>query len=231
MVFKRSSRMNTSLVRRRRNFKRRRLPNVKQVSLFTPRNIASGVRYAVRGVNMMKGIINSEIKRFDSLNSGGASTTPLFFILTGIDQGDDVNQRSGNSILMKYMTMKITATINSAATATLVRVTIFADNDNDQQTPTAAELYQTSSNILSSINPDYSARYTILRDAYFTLSINGDRILMSENYKPLNYHAKYITATGSTGFGKGNIWACMQSTEATNTPTVSIVTRTAYYDN
>ena len=215
--------------RTRRKFKR--LPNVKQIRFFTPRNVATAARYAIRGVNMMKGIINSELHRGDVEVNVTPNTTAAIALLTDINQGDDVNNRNGNSILAKYISVRASCAINNSATATMVRFIVFVDGDNDGQTPTAAELLTTPTSILSTINPDYSARFTILYDKHFTLSINGDRVMIDKFYKSLNFHIKYITGTGSTGFGRNNIWVYTISSEATNTPNLNIYSRIAWYDN
>lgn len=230
MYYKRSSKtFRRPLMKRRR--KSKRLPNLNQTRFFTPQNITTGVRYAVKGVNLMKSLINSELKRFDTSFSALPSSTASFNLLTATNQGDDVENRNGNSILAKYITWNYTLTMNASASATMVRFIVFVDGDNDQQTPTEAELLANSAIFTSAINPDYTSRFTILYDRIHSMSINGDRIITDKWYKPLNYHIKYITGTGSTGFGKGNIWLYSKSNEATNTPTHTGYVRLAFYDN
>lgn len=218
----------------RYNRRRRRIPNVNQVGFFTPRNLYTAARYAVKGVNLMKGIINSELKRYDVSVNPTATSTASYTLLSGIDQGDDANQRSGNQVLAKYLMYNISATISASATATHLRVIIFIDTDNDGETPTTAELLQqvgATTQLTSPINIDNTGRFTILADVHMPLSINGDRILVMKGFKKLNYHQKFLTATGSTGFGKGSIWAYVASNEGTNPPTVILTTREGYYDN
>lgn len=222
-----------ALTRTRRSFRRKfkRLPNVNQTRFFTPRNISTGVRYAVRGVNLMKTLINSELKRFDTNVSQTPTTTAAIQLLTPIDQGDDVGNRNGNSILAKYHTFGYTMTIDGAATGTIVRIIVFTDGDNDGQTPTAAEVLENSTLINSAHNRDYTARFTVLHDKTYCMSINSDRVIQDKVYTPLNFHIKYITGTGSTGFGKNNIWYLYMSNEATNAPIFLGYSRLAFYDN
>lgn len=215
----------------RRRYRRKKMPNVKQTSYFTPSNIATGVKYAVQGVNLLKGIINSEKKRRDQQGSGNVSVTPSIDLLTPIDQGDEVNERNGNSVLAKYFTFGCTGVINPSAFATIMRYIIFVDNDNDGQTPTATELLTNVTNMHSALNPDYTSRFTILADRFITLSQNGKAIEQHDIFKRLDFHIKYITGTGSTGFGKSNIWLLLYSNEDTNVPTFDYNFRLVYYDN
>lgn len=232
MPYKRSYKNKSLMKPYRRTVRRRRpLPNVKQVKFFTPRNINTGIRYAVKGVNLMKGIINSEIHKHDVSAAGNPSTSAGITLLTGTNQGDDVNNRQGNSSLAKYLTFNHSVTMNTSATATQVRLILFVDGDNDGQTPTAAELLTDPTNLMSSINADYSSRFTILYDKHYFLSINGDRIDGDKFYKPLNFHIKYTGATGSTDFGRNNIWLYQVSNEVTNVPRVDYFSRYAFYDN
>lgn len=217
---------------RRRMTRRKKLPNVKQISFFTPRNINAGLRYAVKGVNLMKGIINSEIKKSDiSMNPLQPSTTAIFTLLSEINQGDDYNNRQGNSVLDKYLTLRWGLSLNAAATFTQVRMIIFIDGDNDMETPTEAQLLTTPTNLMSSINPDYSARFTILYDQVHNLSNSGEKVISDKFYKVLNFHSKFVTGTGATGFGRNSIWLYLKSTEATNTPVFTGYSRIAFYDN
>lgn len=209
------------------------MPNVKQISMFSPKNIYNGVRYAVKTANMLKGIINSELKRFDKTQAANPDNNAAggFSLLTAIDEGSGVHDRDGNSILAKYLYVKMDTLINASATATMVRVIIFIDGDNSGVTPTAAELLEVASNTNSPINVDTTARFTIIKDLHFPMSINGDRIMHAQFYKKLDFHIRYRTATGSSGFGKNNIWAYYISNESTNVPSLSIYSRIGFYDN
>lgn len=222
---------------RRRPFKRsgrrkKRLPNIQQVQKYFPSNMGSAVRYAVKGVNLMKSLINSEKKRFDHEVNATPSTTQSFVNVNDIAAGDDYNQRNGNSILCNYIYMKLMCAINSAVTTqTFVRITLFIDMDNDGQTPTSAELLTQANDMLAPINPDYSARFTILYDKTIALEIGaGPRTFLDDFYKLIEYHQKYTT-TASTGFGKGSVWLALLSSELTNTPNVDVWYRQAFYDN
>lgn len=211
--------------------KRKTLPNIQQ-SL--PRRIfglANQAMYAYKTVNMLKGIINSELHKHDHSVSEMQSSTFSMTLLSDINQGDDYNNRSGNVILGKYMTIKALPYIHSSATASNLRLIFFVDTGPNGTTPTATELLTTPTSILSPLNPDYSARFTVLRDVHFALSINGNRTSFKKFYIPLNFHLRFVGATGSTDYDKNSIWMYAVSDEATNTPTNTVYARICFYDN
>lgn len=233
MPFKRVTTSGYSSMRRRplmRTRRQKKLPNIKRVNFFTPRNINTGIRYAVKGVNLMKGIINSELHKHDQNNTQTLDTNAQIVLLTGTNQGDAINNRQGNSSLGKYITYNF-ATELQGSTPAQVRVILFVDTDNDGETPTETELLQAPSNIRSAMNTANTQRFTILYDRILTLSPNGDQLLGEKIYRTLNFHQKYRGPTGGTDFGKNNVWLYLNSTEPTDGPTVQWYSRYAFYDN
>lgn len=218
-----------SVTRYRR--KKKKMPNVKQVSYFTPRNMYSAARYAVKGFNLLKGIINSELKRFTNNNSITPSTTGTIAHLSSIAQGSDVDGRDGNSLLAKYISFNHQSLINASAVATVIRVIVFIDTESTGGSPpTAAQLLQSPNNTTSMLNSDYTQRFTVIFDDCIDLSINGNRIQNMKHYNSLNFHIKY-TGTSGTNYDKNNIFLYHVSNEATNTPTFDYYYRIAFYDN
>lgn len=216
---------------RRRTFrKQKKLPNIKKVNFFTPRNINTGIRYAVKGVNLMKGIINSELHKHDIQNTLAVDNNAHFVLLTGTNQGDAVNNRQGNSSLGKYLTLNFAAELAGTSPAQ-VRVMLFVDTDNDGETPLDTELLQMPTNIRSPLNVANTQRFTILYDQIFTLNPNGEQLIGEKVYRSLNFHQKYRGPTGGTDFGKNNVWLMLLTTEATDSPNIQYYSRYAFYDN
>lgn len=216
------------------NYRRKRLrkrPNVGQLNFRNVGNMTlSQAAYgAMRGLNMVKGIINSEKKRYDLTHSFSISTTPTFTLLSGLAEGDDVANRIGNSILAKYLTFDYYVSMNGSASRSTVRVLVFADTQNNGTTPAVADLL-IGSNLTSPINPDNTQRFTVLFDDHIDLSQNGDGIRTIKHYIPLNFHIRY-TASGGTAVTKNNIYMMVVSNEATNTPAFVGDSRLVYYDN
>lgn len=225
-----------SFVKRAKRFGKRfkRRPNVGQMVTRGIGNMTlSQAAYgAMKGVGMLRGIINSELKRFDVAVSGTAmSTTAAFIQLANIAEGSDVADRTGNSILAKYLTFKYYVTINPSAGGSEARILCFVDTQNQGTNPVVADIITGAGNAITSpINADNTQRFTTLFDDRISLSINGNRTTARKHYIPLNFHIRYQGSAGST-FNKNMIYLMVVSNEATNTPTLIGDARLAYYDN
>lgn len=226
----------TSYAKRTRKVFRRRFKKRPNIISTVGRNVGAmtvgqAARYAARGVSIMKGIINSEMKRFTNNNTVNPSTTGTILHLSSIAQGDDVADRNGNSLLAKYLTYNWQVQMNASATATVTRVIVFVDTESTGGTPpTAAQLLQSPNNTISPINSDYTQRFTILFDDTIDTSINANRILNRKHYIPLNFHIKYTGSSG-TNYDKNQIFMYHISNEGTNVPNFDYFYRIAFYDN
>lgn len=221
--FKRPIRRNRR-ARKRPNIIQQRRPNLGNMS------VAQLAAYAAKGVSMMKGIINSELKRYDAVFNLNPGQVASVNVLTATAQGDDADNRDGNSILGKYLSFRMDGVMNTNATETVIRIMVFVDTQNQGALPSASEVLQSPSNTLSPLNIDNTQRFTILLDKYILLSDNGDRVIVRKFYVPLNFHLRYTGSAAST-YNKNNIFMLTQSDEATNTPVVNIYSRLAFYDN
>lgn len=212
-----------------RRYKRK--PNIQsRGSYIGNMTLGQTARYALKGVNMLKGIVNAEKKRFDVRVTSSSSTTAAIAVLTGVAQGDDATDRNGNSILAKYMQVRVDTTMSGSATATVTRMIILVDTQNQGTNPTAALILQDPTTYLSPLNIDSTQRFTVLCDKFFTTSINGQRMTNYKRYIPLNFHLKYTGSAGST-FNKNNIFVLYMSNEATNVPDFTLYSRLVFYDN
>ena len=181
-------------------------------------------------VNFMKGMINAEIKRFDTTASVTPTATPGIVLLSDIAAGDDVGNRDGNSILAKYNTGTVQMSIAAASTLVEGRVLFFIDTQNNGSAPAAADILEAPTNVLSPLNRDNTQRFTILNDIHITLSNTGDKISTQKYYKKLGFHMRYTgTSTGTNN--KNSLYVLYMSTDNTNPPTINIYNRLAYYDN
>lgn len=180
-------------------------------------------------VRFMKGMINSERQYSDVAIDTQFSTTAALTLLNSMAEGDDVSDRKGNSVLHKYLSIKGTITMSGSATYTSVRIIYFIDLSGQGSTPSATDLLEFSS-VHSLKNKDHSSRFAVLRDRRYDLSINGDRGTACNEYIKTNIHCKYTGST-STAVYTNSIYILIVSSEATNTPTVTLNIRNAYYDN
>lgn len=185
---------------------------------------------AARGYNMLKGIINSELKRYDGVISQNIPNTYSVVCLNQIAAGDDALERDGNSILAKYLTIKYNLVMGSSAIATLVRIMCLVDSQNQGSTPTQTDVFGSLNPLIAPVNIDSTQRFTVLFDDHVNLSNNGTRTIFRKHYKKLNFHIRY-TSTSSTSFNKNSIFLIFLSNEAEDTPAFDMINRIAFYDN
>ena len=213
----------------------RRKPNVKAVTYkpLSAMTVAQAAYGAYQGYNVLKGIINSELKRYDVAGQLNPSNAGSIFILNDIAAGDDVNNRTGNSILAKYLTFNYTVSALAAATTTNLRILIVVDTENIGANPTISQILQNTlitGSLTAPINSDNTARFTVLMDRHHSFTNTGQLTIQRKNYKKLDFHIRF-TGTLSSNFQKNSIYVLAVSDQTTNTPTLDYNSRIAYYDN
>lgn len=217
--------------------RRRNKPNLKTTWYRPIANMTLGqAAYgAMRGVNMMRGIVNSEKKRFDFALSFTPSNIGSIQNLSLITAGDDANNRQGNSILAKYMTFQYIIRQAATAIATDIRILIITDTQNQGVDPTLAQILQftiANTNITSPINIDNTQRFTVLMDHRHSISNTGAKSLTRKYYKSLNFHMRF-TGVLSSDYNKNAIYLVLISNEGAGAtaPTFEGSSRIVFYDN
>lgn len=214
----------TSIMRRRRRRFARSYPRINRYM-----SLAGRTFKLQRQVNFIKGMVNAEKHYVDVDLSVNPSNTGSVQLINTIAQGDDVNNRQGNSVLCKYLRFIMNGAMNGSATNTIIRIIIFCDTANQGVTPSVTD-YLTGANTTSFKNVDNHKRFVTLRDKTYHMSINGVREIADYIYCKTNFHLRYSGA-GSTSVLQNALYLLIISNEATNTPVVTIQSRTAFYDN
>lgn len=181
----------------------------------------------VKSVGMLKGIINSEKHYTDVSLAGTGGSAGSIQLINQVAQGDDVNNRDGNSILCKYIYGNVYLAMNASATNTVVRCMIVMDTANQGSTPAVTDVI---ADYISPMNVDNTKRFVTLVDRRYTFSINGDRGRLIKFYVPVNKHLRYSSTTG-TSVLQNALYLIIISNEGTNTPTFAGTWRIAFYDN
>lgn len=210
-------------------------PNIETVSQYriAGMTVPQMARYGAVGYNIMKGLINSELKKSDINTSTSVSTTATIVNLTAIAQGDDVGDRNGNKILLKYLRFQYYAAMNVSATSSAIRVMVVVDTENQGSAPSINDILQTTGAglaINAPINSDDTQRFTVLFDDHIALSNTGQSISTRKHYISLNFHTSFTSSLSSSS-NKNAIYLVAVSTEATNTPTLAYSSRLSFYDN
>jgi len=194
-------------------------------------NVMDVAKQAWKGVKFIKGLINVEKRYFDVDGTAGTSVSSSGTVipLSQIAAGNDVNNRSGNSILAKTIYMRLECAIHASASQTSVRVMIVKDMMNTGSTPAVTDILQSAGTLLP-LNVDNTSRWQVLLDKVYTLTVDGIERLAIKKFLPINDHIKF-TGTAATDEYKNNMYMLLVSSEPTNTPSVAYYSRLGFYDN
>ena len=186
---------------------------------------------AYRGVRYIKGLVNSE-KHHTDFSIGGTSpnTTPSTQQLTAIAQGDEIDDRTGNSIFVRGITWRFCLELHASATATQVRMVLVKDNQQGADSAPSWTTVFSSAAIDSLLNIQTLGRFTILKDKTYLLDAVNRRQIFEKGFYPMKYHVRF-NGTTSSDIQKNGLYLMYMSNEATNTPTLDGVWRTNFYDN
>lgn len=182
----------------------------------------------------IKRMINVEYKHHNVDDSTGTAVTNSGTNLDDlcvIPVGDAETDRDGTSIKPINFVMRYMITQHASATNTLVRLVIFRSKFENDTAPTLASIFP-SSPLLKSKIPDKRFSTKILYDKYFTLCDSGTAIRAGTIALKLHGHINYDGGE-TTGDDKesGGLYLLAISSEATNTPTLSYVSRLTFTDN
>ncbi len=222
--------------RPRRTFRPQQRRSRRQMQRYNPNlNFSYGnvVDKLTKDVSKMMGLLNTEFKSIDIAASGTVSTTAGFVLLNGTAPGDDFDTRDGRVIRMKSIQITLTYFINSNATLTFIRILVFIDKQPNEATPTITQLLDTSS-IVSFRNLDFRKRFIILKDDIVAMTIQGANRLGSwKYYKQIDAKTQYDADTTGTiaDITTNAIFLMLVSSEGTNLPNVTRVSRVRFIDN
>lgn len=217
----------------------------KRVSMRRPRTSWYNKKYSVgdiaakayRGVKYIKSLINVEKKFLDSSGNGTCAAAGTIFNLTNLAQGDDYNNRDGNSILLQSLLLRANLSGTTADTAgDIIRIILFRDNDQRGTDPAAADLLENvgsgSAITLSPLNHNVNQRFSVLMDKRLTvgsLSTTATQAVSSASnsiYRllkkwikfPSGTHVKYTaSASADASNYEGSLYLLIASRNAAST--------------
>lgn len=195
---------------------------------------------ALKMAHNIKKLINVEYKKIDTANTISVGTATITN-LTLIPQGDDNNERVGNSILHKYVTFKSNLSGNTSNTAigAVVRMVIFRFARSDGTIPSVGDILETTNNPLSAYARDLTRRddMEVIRDKLWTVTNSTGSAKSILQYKfnytfPENKHQKF-TGIGSTetSVKSGGVYMLLVSDQTVNSPEFDFYSRITYVDN
>jgi hypothetical protein len=196
-------------------------------------------RKALQLARFVAGLVNAEYKSYDqdilvNVDVGGSwSVTNESLCDMGV--GDESNQRNGNSIRAKSISIKYDVRAQSNATA--FRFILFIDNASNGASPVGTDLLDianTSVPVLTRYNPDYAGqRFVILKDMTITVDPQGIQRVINSIFIKLSHHVKYNKDTATAAdYATGHLFMAYVSTDsAENGPIVNMNSRFSYIDN
>lgn len=214
--------------RRRRGFKRR---GYKKTS-----GMSSALAMAKKAWSMakfVKSLVNVEKKLNDVSLSFAVSSTASISNLCNIAEGDDLNQRAGRSIKAKSLLLRGNLNISGSATASVFRFMVVIDTMYLSAKPAIQDILDNGT-VTSAMNITSTAgqRFKVLWDHMGHLDNTNNKIWTFKKFFKLGQHIKYSNTTAADASGlSGQVLFITVSSETTNTPTLTALSRLRYIDN
>lgn len=220
----------------RRNYRRRRGPVQKRVHVY-----GRAGKQLYKDVMYLKTLVNSELHYDYSSYNTTVDSTGSVYHLSAIAQGDTNAQRSGNTVLPRYLQLQVMLYQNAADFDT-IRMMVFRWKDNS--TPTIANVVEDSSNpIYSPLNDNISGnqrdrQIDVIKNKVFLVgpdASNNGAILYKKTIdlnppnKQVKDHIKFDDT--STTAPVGGIYMILIGTQAVNTCEFRGMHKLSFHDN
>ncbi len=172
-----------------------------------------------------------ERKVFSATTSGTCSVAGVVGNLSGsIVQGDDVEQRNGQQILLNHCWFSFQATMNSLATSDRVRFLVFYDTQNQNSVPSVADIFDSASVVSPyNVTNKLANRFKVYIDHTFQLNTSGNAgkhqvFTVKTGELPLYF-------AGSTGNGRNGLFFLIISDTPTNLATYALGVQLRFFDS
>lgn len=198
----------------------------------TPQTPLALAKQALAGVRHIKGLVNSEMLHTDTSLTLGSNQSQIFS-LCQIAQNDTDSGRTGNSILLRNIYIRGLLEINTSVTAN-TRVMLALVKDTQQvadTTPAVLDVFNTQSPE-SMLKLGTSGRFKVLYRKTYVLSpaSGGRNAIEFTKYWKVYQHIRY-NGSANTDVQKNGYYLVVISSEVTNFPSVSLISRLGYHDN
>lgn len=185
---------------------------------------------ALQGVWYLKGLVNSEMLHNQSIGSTTTPNTGTMTLLNGMAQNDTSSGRTGNSILMRNVHLRLGFEQHASATLTTYRVILLWDTQQTADTAPAVTDVLESASPYSPLATANAGRFKILKSWFFTTDDNKTQTKLIECYKQFRVHTRY-NGTANTDIQKMGLYLLTIADQATNVPTFRYSWKVGYHDN
>lgn len=167
-----------------------------------------------------------EVKRLDQLSAANSiSNTSTFFLLNGTAQGDDSQNREGNTAYFSSVYIKGEITVSDASNT--VRIMLIWDNQTNQGAPTEAALFAyTAYPHISTINYDQRERFRVLADDVYVVD-SDDPVVYFKRFVKIGRKTYYSASTNVVGsINRGSLYlVAVSDSAATSHPALTFQSR------
>lgn len=210
---------------RRKTYRRRRTPWYRKKY-----DALSLAAKAAKGVWYLKGLVNSEMLHNQSTGSTLVPNTGVVTLLNGMAQNDTSSGRTGNSILMRNVFLRLGFQQHPSATSTTYRVMLVLDTQQvGDVSPSVGNILE-SVNVYSPLATDSAGRFKIMKNWFFNTNTVSTTYKSINLYKQFRFHTRY-NGPANTDIQKNGLYLVLLSNEPTNQPTCAFTWKVGYHDN
>jgi len=185
---------------------------------------------ALQGVWYLKGLVNSEMLHNQGLGSTTTNNAGTMTLLNGMAQNDTSSGRTGNSILMRNVHLRLGFEQHASATVTTYRVILLWDTQQTADTSPAVTDVLESASPYSPLATANVGRFKVIKNWFFTTDDTKAQTKLIECYKQFRVHTRY-NGTANTDIQKMGLYLLTLSDQATNVPTFRYSWKVGYHDN
>ncbi len=184
----------------------------------------------------IKKLLNVEFKFFDTqLTATAIPVIPVITQLTNIPQGDTDQTRDGAQVKLTRLDIKMVVNSHASAVSTEFRVMVVLDKQTNQAIYNATDLLSdvtAGDSIVSALNLDNKYRFRVLYNKVMSFSNVGHNSQYTQISIPLDLRLRFDASTPSIADLTSNSLSMLfTSSQATNTPNLSLFARIRYVDN
>lgn len=203
----------------------------KVVTAYGNPSVPTIARAAWSGVKYLRTLVNSEVHKLDTTLNSDIDSSGYVTHLSGIAQGDAINNRTGNAILAKYLSTRFSLFVHTSATYSLCRVIFFIDQQQIADTAPAVTDVLTSASTVAHYNANNVGRFKILSDKMYKLVVGGDSAMLAlKTNIRLQRHIRY-NGSATSDINRGGVYVLFLSSEATNKVHIIGNSRLTWHDN
>ncbi len=193
-------------------------------------------RKALAVASTLKRLVNVEIKNFDVSQTLVAITdTPIIVQLSNIPRGDTTITRDGAQCKVIAVELSLTLARTANSITTFVRLMLVCDKQTNQLVYLNSDLLadvSTQDNIVSRRNLDNKHRFAVIWDRVFALPSGGISAIHFKKTFKMSKLLRFDASTSSIADLTQNSLSFVQvSSETTNDPEITMVSRLRYVDN